>query len=302
MERSNPQETGEQRKRILYVERDYLDGRCPDSLSVRELCYNQGYQGFKSIAASLRQRFDLECMYNLDEMVLERIQSAISKRRFNALVTHLPYEENREKTDWRERVLYPMPYYSASYGKSLGLIERIKDSDPDIAILVYTGMPKDYHHLPLDSGADRVIRKSSDIENDVNEVNFSLDYFFKELPRIRIDRKERAKQPPKIIIDKGKTIVEAIVNLRGGIGYYTYSKMGEESRKYSGNVNLVDITEGKTGDCKDIMTLLSLCVIEGKPIRISIDGDDSEAQKLAKRLYSAITSEEERKISFDRFD
>ncbi|VVB77570.1 Uncharacterised protein [uncultured archaeon] len=290
-----------QNKRILYVERDYLDGICPDSLPIQELHNNEGYQGFRNLRDSLRARFDLEWIYNFDEKVLEKIQKSMPEKKIDALVTHLPYEKNKDN-DWRGGIAYPMLYYSSIYGKSLDLISRIKDTDPEIMILVYTGMPEDYHYLPIDAGADRVIKKSQSIQKDIKDVNYSLDYLFFAVPRIRAERKERANQPPIIKNQDNKTVVETRVNIRTGLGTPAYIKISEESRKYPMDVTFVNLTDGTTANCKDLLSLCGLLAFENTQVRIAIDGESPDAQILAKRLYSVITSEEERKINLNRFD
>jgi len=301
MENEQILKAGEQRKLVLYVERDYLDGSCPDSVDMQELCNNQGYQGFRSIRESVERRFDLECMHNLDKMVLERIQTTLTRRKFNALITHLPFEEGKQVHD-NLGVLYPMLYYGTIYGKSLDLLSKIKDADPDIAILVYTGMSGDFHWLPKYYGADRVIKKSGELEKDVQDVNTALDYFFETLPGIRKKRGERAIKPPEIIVSNRQTFAETTVNLNGGMGYQVYVKIVGESEGYPGNVYLVNLENGESYSCKDAFNLLGFAAFEGTRVRILADGEDPGAQRIVRRLYSAITSEEERKASFDRFD
>ena len=301
MEPPKTTEKCEERKQVLYVERDYLDGRFPESVPMAELSHNDGYYGFCYVREALRARFDLEWMHNFDEKVFSMIQASLLKRKVDALVTHLPYEENKS-SDWRSNFFHPMLYYSTIYGKSLDLISRIRDVDPDIMILVYSGMPEDYHYLPRDSGADSIIKKSSSIEQDVIDLNSSLDYLFRAMPEIRKKRKERAIEAPIITTKDNKTIVETTVNIRGGMGSSAYMRICEESRKYPGNVNLENLSEGEIGNCKDLLSLLGILAFEGSSIRISVDGDSSEAQILAKKLYSVVTSEEERKIDINRFD
>lgn len=100
------------------------------------------------------------------------------------------------------------------------------------------------------------------------------------------------KNRPKIRKENGYSIIEnAVVGLYYGLCVRPSGQIAREACMYSGNIFLetTDKNPVRTS-AKSIMGIMTMEAHLGKTIRISVEGLDSEAERVALRLYSGITT------------
>jgi len=132
-------------------------------------------------------------------------------------------------------------------------------------------------------------------------------------------------ETPNIMKRNGYTMIDMVVRLRFGFGCVrTVSAITRECKKYPGeiyfqksiynsicprtyaNCTSQEILPQKYNCKKMLETMISVIDHEDR-IRVSVEGDDESARRVALRLYSAITSEDDRdlenvNINFNRFE
>jgi len=95
------------------------------------------------------------------------------------------------------------------------------------------------------------------------------------------------------------TSIDAVVNVKGGVGLGASSLIVKECMKYDREIYLVNSDGFMSG--KRVIDMISLGAAEGDTIRILVEGNDETAEEIALRLYSALTSKERYNLDFDRF-
>lgn len=279
-------------KKVLYVERNYLEGENPEDVPI-ERYHNSGYASYSRLCTKLRDKYNLICFFNLDEKIPTIIADTPCGS-YDALMTHLPFES---------------PNPEEPYKRGLELLTQIKDENPNLPVLVYSGMSPKVHGLVYYYGADEVLKKSGQLDNDFPEIDRILTYFLTEYQENYQRREEIRNTPPQISSANGITNVRAVVNIRRGIGMVFISGLFEQCKSYQGNVFLSSIEDDSKkvnlrdkSKLLDYSGLLDLSLYEGSVAEVSIEGDNEESRKLARKLYAGITSMNENKMDFDRFE
>lgn len=109
-------------------------------------------------------------------------------------------------------------------------------------------------------------------------------------------------KPPKVKISDGYTTVEAVMNLRYGLGARASATIARECNKYKRSVYMIrDDRPDYKVRANSILGVMSLAAAQGKKLHIMVEGEDETAETLALRLYSAITPEDTLNMDFDRF-
>lgn len=118
---------------------------------------------------------------------------------------------------------------------------------------------------------------------------------------------------PEINKENGSTSIDVILALKPGFAMRTVTALALESEKF--------LKEAKAADGKDRMAYLTvqekkehydlkfiscleLMTFGGEPGKkgtIKVDGEDAAAERIALRLYSALTSEDAYNLDFYRF-
>ncbi|MBU0979690.1 MAG: hypothetical protein KJ709_02705, partial [Nanoarchaeota archaeon] len=90
---------------------------------------------FYAMERLLKEEYgDVDSRLDLGDHVAASIEeSAGSDKPYTALITHLPYD--RTVTPGMDR----SKAYAAKYGRALDVLRRIKEANPDLFILAYTG-------------------------------------------------------------------------------------------------------------------------------------------------------------------
>lgn len=262
---------------ILYVDRAYRDA---NDLRTGE------------IASALRQEHSVDIELNLDE----RILGILANKKYDVLITHVPDNEPMQHTHVSLQ-LQVQDYYR----NSLQLLTQIKEKHPNIPILAYTAASNEgsreswaYSCIFMDRGADAVVFKSGNPQEDVIKIKQTLDYLLTSLPKEIRKRKEQASVPPTIITQDGHTTIDAVVNLRWGLGMMPGMHICQTAEQYDREVVL---TYGeKRGSSKGIIGLLMLAAAEGTKLKISVEGTDPKAQELAKIIYAIINAENDKHL------
>ncbi len=99
---------------------------------------------------------------------------------------------------------------------------------------------------------------------------------------------------------KEYTSIDAVVNLSHGLAMRPSDRIADECKKYDKDVYFVK--EGEMWNGKRIIDLLSLGAAKDTELTILVEGMDEEAETLALRLYSALSSEDSYDMQFDRFE
>ncbi len=99
---------------------------------------------------------------------------------------------------------------------------------------------------------------------------------------------------------KEYTSIDAVVNLSHGLCMRPSDRIADECKKYDKDVYFVK--EGEMWNGKRIIDLLSLGAAKDTELTILVEGMDEEAETLALRLYSALSSEDSYNIEFENLE
>ncbi len=278
-----------QNKRILFVYRNYS----PES---------PGYKATVHIIEYLKERYDLVTHCNLDEKVVEFINTAGPGKKISALVTHVPYKDSVKSLYPVSHFMYERIMLTEAYQESLLILRKTKIL-MDIPIIAYTGAG----NFPLLAnifwevgGVDQIIAKTADPKKDSKEIMNVLE--------ILIQNYEKLPGPlpePIIKIEGDYTTTEVKVNLNAGVGFTSAAAIVKECDDYHGDVsmkkvNSAEVTE--TYNAKGILDFLSSPILEGEKVAILVKGLDEKAERLVKRLYAAFSSRYPFHMDFGKFD
>jgi len=240
------------RPSILYVDRSSSDPRaCEARLSV---------------AAALGQHYEVEARCDLGRWALDRLRSALATRPFDAMVTHVPNDPGKP-----------------SYGESLSVLRDINKL-VGIPVIAYTGATGFVLAL---MEVDRIVLKSRDCREDARTIHSHLEHL------LRNRREEIDPPPPVLVKGQGRTSVEAFVNRAGGLGLRGTCALCEECKKYARWVKARRLdadAETPAVDCKNVFEVLLLAAGEGSRVLISVEGEDAEAEEIARHVYGVLTS------------
>ena len=179
----------------------------------------------------------------------------------------------------------------------LAIIKKIQD----IPIIAYTGADNCaaiYSLFMEAGGVDYIIHKHSYAEDErkIHEVLSHLLQKYESPPQII--------ECPVLAMVNGYTNTTVNVLLNGGIGWISLGAIIEECSRYPGKVwfKRDDLEDAKPRDGKNSFDIVQLCISEGDYVTILVEGEDKKAQKLARRLYSILTSRYAFNINFERFE
>lgn len=94
-----PQTGQQQRRRILFVIKR-LDN---------QICAGVIYNANTNIMRALEERFDVDVHFNFNRIVFGLIEQALQERRYDVLITHVPFNKNIRGADYNN----PKAFYSA---------------------------------------------------------------------------------------------------------------------------------------------------------------------------------------------
>jgi phosphotransferase system HPr-like phosphotransfer protein len=270
--------TQSKRKRILYVDRTYPDGSTA-SLQVF------------LVASALGRTYDVDRAFDLDHHVSNMVVWALSSDPYAALVTHVLDRDTPGPS------LFSWPV--DRYWKSLEIIERIKAA-ADIPIIAYTGASERASGYFCDCGVDEVITKSGDIQADILHLERRLERWLKDY------RKGPPPVPPPVIRKwNGYTTTEVTVTIRTGLSILSAGRLLKRCLRYPGEIlasKCGDSGPGEPASLKDPMGTLCLEAFAGSRLRIAVQGEHEEAERLAREIYSALSAKYAFSMDFHRFD
>lgn len=272
------------KKRILFVFRD------------TQLANTSEY-----ITNSLRKKYGIKTYRNLDSGVIDLIRSNLSSHKFDAIITHVPY--NRSYTSPPGlRYFREMIETEGAYRGSLDILQQIKMID-DIPIIAYTGAGDSSAVIGIfmeQGGVDRVVQKSIDMKKDLEEIQGALKNLLRKYEELPLDIPK-----PVLRVESGYIVTEARVNLNDGLGLSSVSAISKECNSYPGNISFRKSEETEKEepcDGKKIFDLMIMAPQEGTKITIMIEGEGANAKRHALRLYSAFSSRYSFTLDFERFE
>ena len=167
-------------------------------------------------------------------------------------------------------------------------------------IIAYTGADNTNSLISVfmeSGGIDYIIQKCN-VSEDLQKIREALGKLLRKYETI-----SQVIEPPVINIQNGFTTTTATVLLNDGVGISSMSQIFEECNKYEGTVQFrqANAENAEFLDGKKIFDLHWFNMTEGAKIIITVEGEDEQAQKLARRLYSALSSRYAFTMNFDRF-
>jgi phosphotransferase system HPr-like phosphotransfer protein len=110
-------------------------------------------------------------------------------------------------------------------------------------------------------------------------------------------------EKPKLRKYNHQTKVDAVITLDRGFGTGRgIAKFVAEARKYSKSIFVRHEDNYELFDLKDTISAFSACLPKGKKLEIIVEGVDEEAERVALRIYSGITSHNSNEPYFDSFE
>ena len=118
---------------------------------------------------------------------------------------------------------------------------------------------------------------------------------------------------PEIKKDCGFSIIETAISLNYGFATLRgASQLVKECEKYPRAVFICrhDYPEREDEqdknlvqfNCKSIMNIIMIAAEDGTRVQIKVEGEDDKSERLALRLYSALTCGDSVHLDFDRFE
>ena len=93
-------------------------------------------QAEQNIEQRLAKRFNMISFFGLNEHMIYRVERDMKEVRLHALVTHVPFNRSELGSKQGES---PRSFYARLYGESLKLLWKIKQINPLMPIIAYTG-------------------------------------------------------------------------------------------------------------------------------------------------------------------
>lgn len=283
----DPKNITEKKERILYIDRDYpVD--------------TTGYKAFFYIAGALKKEYELATYKDLDGGVIDLVRLELSKRKFSALITHVPHSRSSPSS-------YDLPFFrgtietESAYRESLNIIRQIKMIN-DIPIIAYTGAGNSsavYGVFMEEGGVDCIVHKTLNFKDDFREIQDVLENLLRKYKQIPFDIPK-----PVLRTENGYTVTEVRVNLSEGVGFLSATAISKECHSRPGSIffRKLEEAEGKEPcDGENILELMSIASREGTKIIILVKGEDGNAKSKALRLYSAFSSRYSFAVDFERF-
>jgi len=254
------------RPRIIYVDRTY------DSFPQDQFA--------KVIADVLGASYEVDAGFNLGPWVVERIRQALATRPYSAFVTHAPNDPGKP-----------------SYGGTIEVLHDIR-MEADMPVIAYTGATGQAL-FSIGTYVDHIIPKTANCRRDIVSITSSLAALIERY-------RNRSEPPPPVFVTQdGFTTVELAVNLMGGFDPVAAYHVYQECENYPRRVLLQrigDPPDSEPLDCKQPMRMYLLTAYEGTKVRLSVEGEDAAATRLANRLYGGLTSRYAFDMKWDRFD
>lgn len=248
------------RRHILFVDRTYP----------REI----GNYGYGFILQGLRKDYDVVVGRDLCMDTACLVGQMERTSPLDAMVTHVPFDADDT-----------LGMFGPGYTSSIEALAEIRRRS-SIPIVAYTGADGLYS-LAMWDYIDRKVPKTNDYQRDLNTIRKYLrDLILEaEMPF--------AVSLPKIERAEGATTVEARVNLRGGAGMRVTSRICEICEGYPGRVTLHLLEPGARWtivDGDDPIGLMVFELAESCRVLVKVEGTDTAAEHLAKRLYGILTA------------
>jgi phosphotransferase system HPr-like phosphotransfer protein len=107
----------------------------------------------------------------------------------------------------------------------------------------------------------------------------------------------------KLIKENGQIRVEAIINLDMGFGTIRgMERFVAEAQGYLKGVHVKNEGDSRLKDMKSFFMAMTACAPRFEKLEFIVDGTDAEAERMALRLYSGVTSEISSEPNFGRFE
>ena len=125
-----------------------------------------------AVVNRLRQDYEVSTSYHLVHFE-NAILQCLKSREYDALITHVPldpsaFEERMQLPSLRTHI------FKRLYNESLRIIARIRDKNPKLPIIAYTG--SDMDSLLSDTEYVRqIIRKTGDVDTDTRTIKKALE-------------------------------------------------------------------------------------------------------------------------------
>ncbi len=159
-----------ERKRILFVQPE-LEGSSE---------YVKGaYSFFENIIRALMGRFNVDSRVKLGWWVSDLIEKSLKDKRYDALITHIPIKDINDGGSGMMGAFARGPHtlYSYLYQKSLAIIRHLKEKDPSLQVIAYTGADDvpEVRTLFRTAGIEYFIERSADWQEDLQQIESALE-------------------------------------------------------------------------------------------------------------------------------
>jgi phosphotransferase system HPr (HPr) family protein len=251
-------------KRILYVERKWSA--------------THAQAEYLTVLDGLEERYKVETRFDLSEGIVDFVRNEQAEDPFDAIVTHVPNQRGN----------------IASYDGSMQILHELRTM-LDIPIVAYSGATG-LGATASDDYVDGYVSKSRDAEKDLEAIIRALERAWDYLEN------QPCVGPPVMIEIEGRITVEAVVNSTSGLALAVSARIVKDLSDVERDVTLARTDRPDLIiNCKEMMALMTLEAYEGTSVRISVEGTDAEARRVASRLYGGITSRYGCDMKFDSF-
>lgn len=205
------------RKRILFIHRD-----CGSD--------TPGAYFNRCIPAELRQHYDVVTYVNLDCHVIVLVRNALTKNKFEALITHVPYSASaKDIRPCSLSYISELITTGEAYKESLGILREIKKID-DIPIIAYTGAGGSLAVnivFTATGEIDHIVHKSIYPDKDLKELQDTLERLFQ-----KYQAKPQLIPAPQLSTQAGNTTTKVTINLNGGFGLSSITRISTECKTF----------------------------------------------------------------------
>ena len=280
-----------QKKHILYVDKDYLPGAI-------------GYDRDVYIRRELEKKHDLTLHRCLDNKVIDLISQTLSDRKFDAMITNMPYRNVPYSFSYLSHLKHisEMVNVRKAYQHSLDILKNVKKL-VDMPIIIYTGAGNSASvRSAFWEVGDQIVHKSTSNKQDFQDINSALKRLLKKYKNFSPSVKE-----PDIKIKDGYTTTQVQVNLNGGLDLMSVGTIFQECKDFSGKILFK--SSGRAHENKKVYNgkmfldlLMPPNIQEGQNLTICVEGLGAEVQRLVQRLYVVLSSRYWFDVDFKRFE
>ncbi|MGE0145570.1 MAG: AAA family ATPase [Planctomycetota bacterium] len=255
-----------------------IQSRVPTRILWIDRLEPRGLPRIERILAALSNEFAIDFRFDLDARAVELLALAMANdpSAYAAVVTHAP----------------PDPAYDVP-ARRIREIHEIAD----IPVIAYSGAKPAPQWIL--QAVDRFVPKGQDSDVDAAKIREALKAALAEV-RARV-----SVEPPLIHHDDRSTRVRLTIRLPDSLGLSVLAGLHFEVAQAARPVRLRRVTtEGAepTVDPASILDLAAMSLGFGDILDVTVDGTDATAERLARRIYGALTSRYACSLQWSRFE